>query len=357
MRFSRSSAADAAFLSLLLAAPSAAMLRCDHIQVDGQKFNFKELGGPHSVVTSKEIPPNYLNTTYTLDLCRPLKKKSGAPKRESCPNGTRVCAIQRTIDPEKPGKDGESVHEVIPIAGDLENYGGGPLDFEATRLSTSDSNSDAKKEGVRLVLKGGKYPLGKKPYREQRTVIELLCDPKRTGLEGEWTAEDEYEKEDDSDASSARKREDGDDKEEGGDKDGGDKPEGDADGEKQLLKENASLIFESYGPLSENSNVDVLRLTWQTKYACESTRDDEGSGEESAHWGFFTWLVIIVFLATASYLIFGSWLNYNRYGARGWDLLPHGDTLRDVPYLLKDWVRRVLNTVQGSGTRGGYSAV
>lgn len=64
-----------------------------------------------------------------------------------------------------------------------------------------------------------------------------------------------------------------------------------------------------------------------------------------------------VFLATASYLIFGSWLNYTRYGARGWDLLPHGDTLRDVPYLFKDWTRRVLNTVQGSGSRGGYSAV
>lgn len=64
-----------------------------------------------------------------------------------------------------------------------------------------------------------------------------------------------------------------------------------------------------------------------------------------------------VFLGIAAYLIFGSWLNYNRYGARGWDLLPHGDTLRDIPYLLKDWTRRVLNTVQGAGSRGGYSAV
>lgn len=63
------------------------------------------------------------------------------------------------------------------------------------------------------------------------------------------------------------------------------------------------------------------------------------------------------FLVTAAYLIFGSWLNYNRYGARGWDLLPHGDTIRDVPYLLKDWTRRVLNTIQGGGSRGGYSAV
>ena len=64
-----------------------------------------------------------------------------------------------------------------------------------------------------------------------------------------------------------------------------------------------------------------------------------------------------LFMLTATYLIFGSWLNYTRHGARGWDLVPHGDTIRDVPYLMKDWTRSVLNTVQGSGSRGGYSAV
>ena len=79
-------------------------------------------------------------------------------------------------------------------------------------------------------------------------------------------------------------------------------------------------------------------------------------------WSGLVWLTKdggddSAFLGTATYLIFGSWLNYNRYGARGWDLLPHGDTIRDVPYLLKEWMRRVLDTVQGRGSRGGYSAV
>jgi hypothetical protein len=63
------------------------------------------------------------------------------------------------------------------------------------------------------------------------------------------------------------------------------------------------------------------------------------------------------FLAVASYLIFGSWINYTRYGARGWDLLPHGDMIRDLPYLMKDLIRRILNTLQSTGSRGGYSAV
>lgn len=43
---------------------------------------------------------------------------------------------------------------------------------------------------------------------------------------------------------------------------------------------------------------------------------------------------------------------------RSWDLLPHSDTIRDIPYLLKDWARRVIGTLQGrSSGRGGYSAV
>lgn len=64
-----------------------------------------------------------------------------------------------------------------------------------------------------------------------------------------------------------------------------------------------------------------------------------------------------LFMGIAAYLIFGSWLNYNRYSARGWDVLPHSDTIQDLPYLFRDWMRRVINTIQGGGSRGGYSAV
>lgn len=62
-------------------------------------------------------------------------------------------------------------------------------------------------------------------------------------------------------------------------------------------------------------------------------------------------------MVIAAYLIFGSWLNYNRYGARGWDLLPHSDTIRDIPYILKDFARRIRDSLQSGGSRGGYSAV
>lgn len=334
------------FTSLLLAAaPAQALLDCEKLRVDGHTFNLKPLGGPHSVVTSRwePIPETHLNTTYTVDICQPLKKSGKGKKNEECPNGTQACAITRMLK-----DDTDSVFKVIAIAGRLENAGGSQFEYEATRLKTSDSNSDSSKEGVRLVLKGGKHPLTGpiKDRREQKAIIEFLCDPEKEGTEGEWDAEDKYER-------LVRR----DDKDKDKDKDDKDEDEGEASAEHQLKKENAALIWESY---KSEKKADVLRMTWHTKHACEDKRNDDGKdGDESAStsWGFFTWVFIIAFLGIAAYLIFGSWLNYNRYGARGWDLLPHGDTLRDVPYLIKDWVRRVLNTVQGSGSRGGYSAV
>lgn len=333
---------SALVLGMLVAQPAAAMLQCDHIQADGQKFDFSKLRGPHSVLTTQHTPPTEQNTTYTLDLCGPLKRKGDVPKGEECPNGSWACAIKRWRNSE--GVTG--IGQVIPLAGNLEDHGGGPLDHTAIRLKTADSNEDAKREGVRLVLQGGRYPLdGPAAERQnQRVIVELLCDPEREGTEGEWLLgeyEDGLDGEDApapgnatrSDVSLAQ----------------------DGPLEKQLHlpgQDSPALVFGSYDVHDSTGAFGTLRLTWYTRYACESAAENN-----SEHWGFFTWFVILVFLATASYLIFGSWLNYNRYGARGWDLVPHGDLLRDMPYLLKDWVRRLINTLQGSGSRGGYSAV
>uniref|UniRef100_A0A0B7JTZ7 Autophagy-related protein 27 n=1 Tax=Bionectria ochroleuca TaxID=29856 RepID=A0A0B7JTZ7_BIOOC len=332
-------------LSLLLAvspASSTSILHCDNLVVDKHTFDLSALTGPHSVVTSRynSIADNYHNTTYTLDICRPLKKTGSGKKGEECPNGTQVCAITRLLK-----DDVDTIDNVIAIAGALEDNGGTQFEYQATRLKTSDSNSDSQKEGVRLVLKGGREPLEGKDRRDQRAVIEFLCNSTMTGLEGEWRSEDRYDG-DDFEQLGARDEKD-------------DKGDEKSSSEHQLLNDGAALVWESYGPDDAEKNVDTLRLTWYTKHACESKEDsgDDDRQNNNSHWGFFTWFIIIVFLGVSAYLIFGSWLNYTRYGARGWDLLPHGDTLRDIPYLLKDWTRQVLNTVQGTGSRGGYSAV
>lgn len=74
--------------ALLGFAPSYAMLDCKKIVSDGHTFNLDKLSGPHSVVTSKysSSAGAFHNTTYTLDVCKPLKK---GDKDKSCPNGTR----------------------------------------------------------------------------------------------------------------------------------------------------------------------------------------------------------------------------------------------------------------------------
>ncbi|KAM0430603.1 hypothetical protein ACHAPT_005956 [Fusarium lateritium] len=331
------------FLLPLLAtsAYGAETLDCSNIRVDGQKFDLSKLRGAHSVVTTRFEPsiPGHSNTTYTLDVCGPLEK-SGANK---CPNGTRVCAITHLLSNESK-EESDTVTKVVAIAGNLENAGGSRFDVTPTRLKTSDSNSDRQKEGLRLVLTGGKYPLTRVPAKEkkdQKAIIEFLCDPDKEGTEGEWVWEEKGGK--------LKARED--EKKEGDDKDG-DKGSEESTIEHQLKHDNATLIWDSF---DEEKDVGVLRLTWHTKYACESQTG--GDGGSSSRWGFFTWFIIIAFLVIAGYLIFASWINFTRYGARGWDLLPHSDTIRDIPYLLKDWIRRVLNTVQGTGSRGGYSAV
>ncbi|KAK3990536.1 autophagy-related protein 27 [Cladorrhinum sp. PSN332] len=338
-----SSATTLLLSTLFLSTASAAtQFSCDSVKVDERTFNFKSLAGPHTVVTHEYVPPTYHNTTYTLDLCAPLKRKGDVKAEEACPAGTRVCAIKHRWDPKT---SSASVDQVIPIIIS-------PSDDKAFEWKAELLKADADKklsEGVSLTLTS---PI-KYQNREQKTTIEFRCDKELKGDEGEWDSSglDKYV---------SKRAEDG---------------TPGATPEEQFKKDGkTALVWEGY---KHEGEVDTLVLRWGTGVVCP--KDDKGGDkpkdgdkdkpkdgdkdkpkegeEESSSWGFFTWFVILVFLAIASYLIFGSWLNYNRYGARGWDLLPHGDTIRDIPYLMKDWTRKVLNTVQSSGSRGGYSAV
>ncbi|KAK5275079.1 type II membrane protein, partial [Exophiala xenobiotica] len=182
---------------------------------------------------------------------------------------------------------------------------GKSLDPKVTRLKAQDVNAD----GLQIEFNGGYYN-----KRKQRAVIQLQCDKERTGNE-------------------ERRK---------GKRDGKEKEEDPEDPEEPTT---SSLAFVSYGPVEGKEQMDVVRFNWRTKYACEDYADSDEA--KKTGWGLFTWFILITFLGIAAYLIFGSWLNYNRYGARGWDLLPHGDTIRDIPYLFKDFSRKVVDTVSG----------
>ncbi|KAI4227280.1 MAG: hypothetical protein LQ349_006738 [Xanthoria aureola] len=325
-------------LLLLPSLTYAMSFDCSSIRADKQSFDISPLGNPISVMTSEDHSPSptMTNTTFTMDICKPLKKAQGIPIEEDCTNGSMICAIRRLINTFE---NSTSFEDAIPIAGQFPLHGGTSLDPDITRLKTSSSASDREKEGFRLALHGPKYP--EKNGQKQKAVIEFLC----------------LDKAEEKKAAVVKKR---------GPSiaprnDDGDEEDHSATGEVADDGHGGTLQYLDYSTVGDSK---VLSLEWRTKYACEDAakrgdgddNNDKGGGS-SGHWGFFTWFIIIIFLGTAAYLIFGSWLNYNRYSARGWDLVPHSETIRDVPYIFKDWMRRVVNTLQGGGSRGGYSAV
>jgi len=170
-----------------------------------------------------------------------------------CP--TVVCAIEHTIKPlEGTDKVQDDITEVIPVAGDLKDVGGGYLDAKYTRLKTSELDTDSGKEGLRIELNGGFYG---SPKRTQKAVVEFLCDPTRTGRETDLDPEDKYEG---------------------------------AEGSPTIG--DSSLRFLKYDRELPGTEVDILRLEWHTKYACESQKDDDDAAK-SNRWGFFTWFLIM----------------------------------------------------------------
>ncbi|KAI5858758.1 autophagy-related protein 27 [Tricharina praecox] len=264
------------------AAVSATSWGCQTVQ-SGLTYDFKSLGGAHSVVSSISTPPTIQNTTWSIDPCAPLQKNKDTDAKEQCPDGTYVCGLVRHIDTA--GKS--FLAEVIPVAGDIDGHA---VDEQVLLLNATEAGG--KPRGVRVEFNGGNNFAG----HEQRAVVDFVCDKDVTGEADE------------------------------------------------------AITFVSY-EWSESAKKQVLRLEWKTKMACVENAKGGGKGEEkkSAHWGFFTWLFIIVFLGAAAYLICVVWL--------GWDLRPHRDMIGEMSYLVKDFFGRVGSTLQGRSSRGGYSAV
>ncbi|OLL23449.1 Autophagy-related protein 27 [Neolecta irregularis DAH-3] len=124
-------------------------------------------------------------------------------------------------------------------------------------------------------------------------------------------------------------------------------------GEKYAEKSQSAVVSFTCSKKDEDpefSSYDgsVLHLSWKSKAGCAVQKSSEG-------WGWFLWLIIIAFLGTSAYLILGGWVNYTKYGVTGLDALPHSETMRDLPYLMKDWISHILDTIRGG--RGGYTQI
>ena len=79
--------------TLLLLSPIFALaitLDCTHMRDSNHGWDLSPLSGPKSVQYSQTLSdPTMTNTTFTIDICKPLKKKKGVPSAEDCENGSR----------------------------------------------------------------------------------------------------------------------------------------------------------------------------------------------------------------------------------------------------------------------------
>lgn len=84
MRLPRQSSALFTLALPYLAAGTS--IDCTHIRADGVSWDFAALGGPKSVVWTEKHWPSRSETTFTIDICKPLKKVG--PKDEDCEMGS-----------------------------------------------------------------------------------------------------------------------------------------------------------------------------------------------------------------------------------------------------------------------------
>ncbi|VVT57383.1 uncharacterized protein SAPINGB_P005668 [Magnusiomyces paraingens] len=297
------------YILLLLAITSQvvlATLNCD-IHVDGVSFNLAPLQGTYQINSTISTPPSTNDFTWLFDPCASIiRENDKLPFSSECPDGSQICGIQRVM---LPGSDPLLV-SIIPVAGDFDGKQTG------ARIELIKEENSEKSKGLRVSLKGSSWG----ESTQLQGIIEFICPA--------------------------------------------------SDGKNDI----SSL------PKYVSWDLNSLRLTWTTKYACENAITEPGNGDhkgdnkddnnkgdddsdknsdndESKSWGWFTWLFIIGVLGSATYIIAGSWINYNRYGLSGVDILPHADLLRDLPFLIRDVIRKIAGTFSAGNSRGGYSAV
>ncbi|KAG8906920.1 hypothetical protein FRB99_005694 [Tulasnella sp. 403] len=114
----------------------------------------------------------------------------------------------------------------------------------------------------------------------------------------------------------------------------------------------------------------VLDVEWSVKAACPSMDDDHKGGDHSdppnggtnppgdeKRGSGIGWFFLLPLLGVLAYFGLGAYYNYNNYGSTGWDLVPHRDFWREVPYLIEDLVSYLFSSVRSGGSRSGYRRV
>lgn len=267
---------------------------CSNVAVSSkQSFDLSKIAYPIRTSNTQATPPSETRTTIDIDLCKPLEADSSKDEKDQCPRGTRICITIETIKDDK-----TIVTQAIPVAYSGES-GGSRIDAKVDW----GEGLEGGERSIELQLPGAVYA-----GREQQAELELVCDPK--------------------------------------------------------ADEKSHPTARSY-----DRSDGKLQLRWPTKFACSSLSkpgkggsdapntggaDNTDSDDDGDGWGFFHWIFFLALVGFAGYMLAGMYKNYNNYGATGWDLVPHRDFWRESPYIAKDAVTHVWQSVSGDRGRGGF---
>lgn len=128
----------------------------------------------------------------------------------------------------------------------------------------------------------------------------------------------------------------------------------------QMFKLTLHCAPEASAPKFVDYTHNIATVEWTTPTACAKRSDRDGdntpkppTGSSGGSLRMFFLLFVLAFVA---YFAIGSYYNYNTYGASGWDVIPHKDFWRELPYLLRDLASHLCSAFQPR-SRGGYVAV
>ncbi|KAK9473190.1 autophagy-related protein 27 [Dipodascopsis tothii] len=283
----------AAVLAVLVLATPATALFDCEPVLNRVLYNLTALAGPHSIMVTRETPPTTSFMTWTFDLCRPLELNPSVGVGLQCPQGTQVCGIHRL---QYPGKK-PVIYEIIPAAGDLP----GPSHTNIVEF-VDYNDTDVVREGLRIDLTGGHWG----DVKAIDTQLELICDVSVPAHESWDIAVN-----------------------------GTDTP---------------GLLFQSW-------DEHTLRLHWHTPYACLSSFYNPPPSP-SLLWRFFKTVFTISLTVSGLYLLANVYQTYRRRGTVSFQhLLPSQETIRDIPFIVRDVVRKVGSGFSASTSRSGFSAL